>query len=69
MTAKSHLTPEQLLSYLDELGIAHTTIQHPPVFTVEEAKRIRGTLDGSHCKSLFLKNKKGRCGWWWHRRT
>ena len=54
-----HLTPEQLLSYLDELGIAHTTIQHPPVFTVEEAKQIRGTLDGGHCKSLFLKNKKG----------
>lgn len=56
----NHLTPEQLLGYLDELGIAHTTVQHPPVFTVEEAKRIRGRLDGGHCKTLFLKNKKGQ---------
>ena len=52
-------TPEQLLSYLDELGITSTTIEHEPVFTVEEAKRVRRQLEGGHCKSLFLRNKKG----------
>jgi Ala-tRNA(Pro) deacylase len=53
-----HLTPEALLAEFDGLGIAHKTYTHPPVFTVEEAKALRGTLPGGHCKSLFLKDKK-----------
>jgi Ala-tRNA(Pro) deacylase len=53
------LTPGQLFARLDALGIAHRTYTHPPVFTVEEAKALRGTLPGGHCKSLFLKDKKG----------
>jgi Ala-tRNA(Pro) deacylase len=56
MTA--HLTPEALLARFDALGIVHKTHTHPPVFTVEEAKVLRGTLPGGHCKSLFLKDKK-----------
>jgi Ala-tRNA(Pro) deacylase len=55
----SHLTPDALLARFDALGIAHRTYTHPPVFTVEEAKALRGTLPGGHCKSLFLKDKKG----------
>src|SRR5580704_1561394 len=54
-----HLTPEALFARFDALGIAHRTYTHPPVFTVEEAKALRGTLPGGHCKSLFLKDKKG----------
>jgi Ala-tRNA(Pro) deacylase len=53
------LTPEQLFCRLDALGIAHRTYAHPPVFTVAEAARLRGSLPGGHCKSLFLKDKKG----------
>ncbi len=53
-------TREQLLARLDNLGIATTTHDHPPVFTVEEAKRHCGHLPGGHCKSLFLKDKKKR---------
>jgi Ala-tRNA(Pro) deacylase len=53
------LTPDALFVRLDALGIAHRTYTHPPVFTVEEAKSLRGTLPGGHCKSLFLKDKKG----------
>ncbi len=52
------LTPDHLFARLDELRIAHKTYTHPPVFTVEEAKALRGTLPGGHCKSLFLKDKK-----------
>ncbi|HEX6143558.1 MAG TPA: prolyl-tRNA synthetase associated domain-containing protein [Geminicoccaceae bacterium] len=52
-------TPDQLLARLDELGIAHTTHEHPPVFTVEEAQAHTAHLPGGHCKSLFLKDKKG----------
>jgi Ala-tRNA(Pro) deacylase len=55
----AHLTPDALFARLDALGIAHRTYTHPPVFTVEEAKALRGTLPGGHCKSLFLKDKKG----------
>src|SRR5271165_5384540 len=53
------LTPEELFARLDALGIAHRTYSHPPVFTVAEATSLRGGLPGGHCKSLFLKDKKG----------
>ena len=53
------MTPNQLFAEFDRLDIAHKTYTHPPVFTVEEAKALRGALPGGHCKSLFLKDKKG----------
>jgi Ala-tRNA(Pro) deacylase len=53
-------TRDDLLACLDDLGIVATTYEHPPVFTVEEAKRHCGHLPGGHCKSLFLKDKKKR---------
>ena len=52
-------SPEQLLARLAELGIESRTVSHPPVFTVEEAKALRGELPGGHVKNLFLRNKKG----------
>jgi Ala-tRNA(Pro) deacylase len=52
--------PEALFAKLRALGIATETITHPPVYTVEEAKTLRGELDGGHTKNLFLRNKKGR---------
>jgi Ala-tRNA(Pro) deacylase len=56
------LTPEELFARFDRLGIAYHTYSHPPVFTVAEAAAMRGRLPGGHCKSLFLKDKKG--GYW-----
>ena len=53
------LSPDQLFARLDGLGIAHRTYRHPPVFTVAEAVALRGRLPGGHCKSLFLKDKRG----------
>jgi Ala-tRNA(Pro) deacylase len=52
------LDPQQLFAHLDELGIAHRTVEHAPVFTVEQAKAHRGELPGHHIKNLFLRNKK-----------
>jgi Ala-tRNA(Pro) deacylase len=52
--------PQALFARLRELGIDTETMQHDPVFTVEEAKRLRGELPGGHTKNLFLRNKKGR---------
>jgi Ala-tRNA(Pro) deacylase len=51
-------TPEDLFAYLDRLGIAHRTVTHAPVFTVEEARALRGEVPGAHTKNLFLKDKK-----------
>jgi len=55
----SAATPEDLFRRLDSLGIPYATARHPAVFTVEEAKALRGPLDGSHTKNLFLRDKKG----------
>ena len=55
-------TPEDLFAHFNKLGIVHRTYSHPPVFTVAEAAALRGSLPGGHCKSLFLKDKKG--GYW-----
>jgi Ala-tRNA(Pro) deacylase len=52
-------TPEALFARLESLGISTRTVSHPPVFTVEEAKALRGQLPGGHVKNLFLRNKKG----------
>jgi len=50
---------EDLFAFLDALGIETKTQRHPPVFTVEEAKRLRGELPGGHAKSLLVRDKKG----------
>ncbi len=55
-----HTGADGLFARLDALGIAHTTHHHPPVFTVEESKDLRGVLPGSHVKNLFLRDKKKR---------
>jgi Ala-tRNA(Pro) deacylase len=51
-------TPEDLFVYLDRLGIAHSTVDHPPLFTVEQSQALRGQIPGAHTKNLFLKDKK-----------
>ncbi|MBT3660917.1 MAG: prolyl-tRNA synthetase associated domain-containing protein [Rhodospirillaceae bacterium] len=53
-------TRDDLFNRLDALGIVTKTVEHPTVFTVDEAKAARGDLAGSHSKNLFLKDKKGR---------
>ncbi|HJO05342.1 MAG TPA: prolyl-tRNA synthetase associated domain-containing protein [Acidobacteriota bacterium] len=53
-------TYEDLLDRLSDLGIEVQTIEHQPVFTVDEAKAHRGKLEGAHTKNLFLRDKKKR---------
>src|SRR5262245_10057023 len=52
-------TPSDLFAFLDRLGIAHVTVTHPPLFTVEQSRELRGPIPGGHTKNLFLKDKKG----------
>ena len=53
-------TPDQLYALFDRLGIAHHTLQHPPVFRVGEGEEIKAALPGGHTKNLFLKDAKGQ---------
>jgi Ala-tRNA(Pro) deacylase len=53
------MTPTDLFAFLDRLGIAHATVTHPALFTVEQSRALRGTVPGGHTKNLFLKDKKG----------
>jgi Ala-tRNA(Pro) deacylase len=52
-------TPEDLFAFLDRLGIVHTTVSHPALFTVEQSRALRGKIPGGHTKNLFLRDKKG----------
>ena len=53
-------SPGDLLAYLDALGIDTATVEHPPLFTVEDSQSLRGDIPGGHTKNLFVKDKKGR---------
>ena len=48
-----------LFDRLAELGIATTTVEHPPVRTVAESSTIELNLPGAHTKNLFLKDEGG----------
>jgi Ala-tRNA(Pro) deacylase len=50
----------ELEVFLDRLGVAWTTLDHPPVFRVGEGEDIKASLPGVHTKNLFLKDAKGR---------
>ncbi len=50
---------EDLFQRFAELNIETRTMDHAPVFTVEEAKQVHGDMPGGHCKNLFCKDEKG----------
>jgi len=54
-------TPDDLFAFLDGLGIAHNSVTHPPLFTVDTepdaARAIR-----RHTKNLFLTGQEGHGG-------
>lgn len=39
---------------LEALGVAHRTLEHPPIFTVEEGRELRMEMAGATSKNLFL---------------
>lgn len=49
----------ELYAFLTRHGIAYTHHTHPPLFTVEESRALRGELPGGHVKNMFMKDKKG----------
>lgn len=53
------MTRADLSGMLASLGIETVTVDHPPLFTVEESRALRGRIEGGHTKNLLLKDKKG----------
>lgn len=53
-------TRDELFRFFDSLAIAHRTVEHPPIFTVEEGRSYKASMPGGHSKNLFLKDKKDR---------
>ena len=51
---------ERVYALLKELDIPFVRHEHPPVYTVEEAKQYWNDIPGVHCKNLFLRDKKGK---------
>ncbi len=49
-----------LFAFFDAHGIEHRTLDHPPVFRVEEGREIKAAMPGGHTKNLFLKDAKDR---------
>jgi len=57
-TTSQEINPNIVFDRLEQLNIKTTTHEHPPLFTVEDSKKLRGDLPGVHCKNLFLRAKK-----------
>ena len=51
-------SPNTLYKLLEGLKIEFEVFEHPPFFTVDEAKKYRKNMDGFHTKNLFLRDKK-----------
>lgn len=50
---------QKVYDLLRDLTIPFERFEHPPVYTVEEARSYWGDISGSHCKNLFLRNARG----------
>lgn len=53
------LSRSELLTALDTHNIAHKTLDHAPIFTVEDGADMKAQMAGANTKNLFLKDKAG----------
>ena len=51
---------KDIFRFLADHDIPYERVDHPPVFTCEEAERLVPPLPGAHTKNLFLRDRKGR---------
>lgn len=50
---------KELYELLHQLNIPYDYREHPPVATVEEARKYWKNIDAGRCKNIFLRNHKG----------
>ena len=51
-------SPQKLLETLQFLDIAYELFHHAPIFTVAEGEHLKADIPGTHCRNLFLRDKK-----------
>ena len=51
-------SPHGLMGKLEELGISYKLHHHEAVYTVEESEKLDNEIPGTHCRNLFLRDKK-----------
>lgn len=51
-------SPQSLMDSLRALGIDFTVHHHKAVFTVAESEAVDSQIEGTHCRNLFLRDKK-----------
>lgn len=49
-----------IYAFLDDCTVPYQRVDHPPVYTVEQANRLVPRLPGAATKNLFLRDKKGQ---------
>tara|TARA_Y100001970_G_C14254413_1_gene874160 strand:+ start:807 stop:1328 length:522 start_codon:yes stop_codon:yes gene_type:complete len=52
------LNKSGLLELLLKEGVSYELYKHEALYTVKDAEKNRGEMDGIHTKNIFLKNKK-----------
>ncbi len=50
---------QSVYQFLENCKIEYRKYQHQPVFTVDQAKELSSDLEGTNCRNLFLRNRKG----------
>ncbi|PPR79489.1 MAG: Prolyl-tRNA editing protein ProX [Alphaproteobacteria bacterium MarineAlpha2_Bin1] len=49
---------QELFDLFKLINIKTKTFRHEALYTVEDSQKLRGNIPGTHCKTLFLKDKK-----------
>ncbi len=52
------LKPDELLETLEKQGIDFRLHRHEPIFTVAEGEHLKESIPGTHCRNLFVRDKK-----------
>jgi Ala-tRNA(Pro) deacylase len=58
-TGEAHWDAERLYAHFAKLGIAYERLDHPAVYTAEEAERLVPKARGTHAKNLLVEERKG----------
>jgi Ala-tRNA(Pro) deacylase len=51
-------SPDKLLNTLKNLNISYDLHHHEAVYTVAESQKVDANIPGTHCRNLFLRDRK-----------
>jgi Ala-tRNA(Pro) deacylase len=60
MSIKLLCMKNDIFKFLSEHNIDYQRVDHPAVYTCEEAEKLVPPMPGIHTKNLFVRDKKGR---------